>query len=78
MLKTGDLVASGGCRMELTSFKASFPENCHHLTCLVVPCKTVLLRLYLFNMTQSGGDLLGKAFFSSGVFAKTVSVSRLT
>lgn len=70
MLKTGNPAASGGGRTELTSFKASFPEKCHHWTYLVVPCKTVLLRLYLFNMTQSGGDLVGKAFFPQGCLPK--------
>lgn len=72
MLETGNLEATGDFRMELT-FIASFPENCDCLTCLVVPCKTILAGLSLFDMTQSGADLVGKAFSLRGLLKQLVS-----
>lgn len=58
MLKLPSWQPSEVAEWSWTSLKASFPENCHLLTCLVVPWKTALTRLSLFDKTQSRAHLL--------------------
>lgn len=51
--ETSRLVVTGVVREWVWSFfKVPFPENCHNLTCLLVPWKTPFTRLSLFNLTQ--------------------------
>ena len=41
-----------GAEWGMCSFKVSFPENCHYLTCMVVLWKILPERISLFELTQ--------------------------